>query len=358
LQKLVETLAKLSQLHGPSGYEDDVRKFILQESSKHADEIETDAIGNFYVKIRGRSDGPTVIVAAHMDEVGFMVKHIEQAGFLRFEPVGTIDPRILPAKRVVVKGSSSYPGTIGTRPPHIITDEEANRPTPLSDLYIDVGAASDKEAMDLGIEVGSIVTFDEPFRELCNGRRVMGKAFDDRAGCTVSLALIEALAKEGARANIVFAFTVQEELGLRGAEVAANHVRPDVGIVFETTVAADVPDMKQRQWITAIDSGPTIRVMDSSMMAQRPMLDYIKKMAEKSGIPHQMQLSRTGGTDAGKIHLYGSGVPTGLISTPCRYLHGPSSVLSTVDLENVVRLAEATVRGIESKQQFMYSSGA
>ena len=231
LQKLVETLARLSQLQGPSGYEDDVRKSILQESSKYADEVETDAIGNVYVKIRGRSDGPTVIVAAHMDEVGFIIKYIEEAGFLRFEPVGSIDPRILPTSRVVVKGSRPCHGTIGTRPPHIMTDEEANRTTPLADLYFDVGATSDKEAMALGIKIGSIVTFDEPFRELADGRRVMGKAFDDRAGCSVCLALIEALAKERTGANMVFAFTVQEELGLRGAEVAANHVRPDVGIV-------------------------------------------------------------------------------------------------------------------------------
>jgi len=354
LDKLTETLAKLSQLDGPSGYEDEVRKVIVNEASKYTDEIETDAIGNLYATIRGESRNDSkIVVAAHMDEVGFIVRYIEERGFLRFEPVGGIDPRILPGKRVVVKGSRSLFGTIGAKPPHIISSEEANKTIPLTDLYIDVGATTQEEVDRLGITVGTIATFEGPFRELGEGSMVMGKAFDDRAGCTVSLAMLEAFAKERPRMNVVFAFTVQEELGLRGAEVAANHVRPDLGIVLETTVAADVPDAKPRDWITTLGGGPSIRVMDSSMMAQRSMLEHIKKTAENNEIPHQMQLSRHGGTDAAKIHLSGSGVPTGLISTPCRYLHGPSSVLSTIDLQNVARLAETTVRGIESKEQFL-----
>ena len=201
--------------------------------------------------------------------------------------------------------------------------------------------------------MGCIAAFDEPFRELGKGSRILGKAFDDRAGCTVALAVLEALSKNRPRLNVVFAFTAQEELGLRGAEVAVNHVRPDVGIALETTVAADVPDAKQRDWITMLDGGASIRVMDSSMIAQRPMVDYLRKTAEKNGIPYQLQLARAGGTDAGKIHLWGAGVPTGLISTPCRYLHGPSCLLSTADLHYVARLTEAAIRGIESKEQFM-----
>jgi len=353
LDSITETLSKLSQLDGPSGYEDEVRKFIAREVSKHTGEVETDVIGNVFATVPGKSDGQKLIVDAHMDEVGFIVKYIEQRGFLRFEPLGTIDPRILPGKRVNVKGArTSHPGTIGSRPPHIISSEEANKAPSLSELFIDVGAATDEEARSLGITPGCIATFEGPFRELGEGR-IMGKAFDDRAGCTVALALLEAFAKEKPHMNVVFAFTVQEELGLRGAEVAANHVKPDVGIVLETTVAADVPDAKPRDWITTLGGGPSIRVMDSSMVAQRPMVEHIRRMAEKNGIPYQLQLARAGGTDAGKIHLWGTGVPTGLISTPCRYLHGPSCLLSTADLQNVVRLTEATIRGIESKEQFM-----
>lgn len=356
MDKLVETLAKFSQLDGPSGYEDPVRNAIIDEARKHTDEIEIDAIGNVYATIRGiGSDSPKLIVDAHMDEVGFIIKYIEDRGFLRFEPLGGIEPKILPSKRLRIKGSKkTCPGTIGSKPPHISSSEEATKVTPLSDLYIDVGASSAEEVRNsFGISVGSIGAFEEPFREL--GDRIMGKAFDDRAGCTIALAVMESLAEEKAPMTVVFAFTVQEELGMRGAEVAANHVKPDVGIALETTVAADVPDVRQRDWITSLGAGPTIRVMDSSMIAQRPMVEFLKKIAEKNDIPHQLQLARAGGTDAGKIHLSGSsGVPTGLISTPCRYLHGPSSILSSTDLRNGVRLTEAVIRGIESRDQFSF----
>jgi len=274
LEKLFETLAKLSQLDGPSGYEDEVRKFIVDETRKYTDEVEVDAIGNVYATIHGKSSGSKIIVDAHMDEVGFIIKYVEPRGFLRFEPLGTIDPKILPGKRIQVKGSRRFhSGTIGSKPPHIISSEEANRVTPLSDLYIDVGATGYEDAASLGLVVGSIATFEEPFRELGENGMVMGKAFDDRAGCTVSLAMMESFAKEKTPLDVVFAFTVQEELGLRGAEVAANHVRPDVGIVLETTVAGDVPGAKPREWISALGGGPTIRVMDSSMIAQRPMVE-------------------------------------------------------------------------------------
>lgn len=359
MPELFETLSELSQIPGPSGYEDEPRHYVQEKATRVTDKVEVDSIGNLFVTVHGRSEGPTVMVASHMDEVGLIVKYVEENGFLRFEPLGSVDSRILLAQRLLVNAanspSSTVSGTVGYRPPHILTADEANRTVPLSDLYIDIGAASREEVTQLGIGIGSIVTFEEPFRKMSDGRRVMGKAFDDRAGCTANLALIESFANERAKATIVFVFTVQEELGLRGAEVAANHVRPDLGIVLETTVAADVPDVRPRDYITSIAKGPTIRVLDSSMVAQRLMLEHVKRTAEKNNIPHQLQLSRTGGTDAGRIHLSGLGVPTGLISTPCRYLHGPSSVLSLADLENVVRLTEATLRGIESKKQFLYS---
>jgi tetrahedral aminopeptidase len=352
LDALTETLAKLSQLAGPSGYEDEARNTIVAEAKKYTDHVEVDAIGNVYATVNG-SQQSKVLVDAHMDEVGFIVKYVEDRGFIRFETLGTIDPRIMPGKRIIFKGSrKDYPGTIGSKPPHIISGEEANRITPQSDLFMDIGMDDVDAVKSAGIFVGSIGTFDEPFREL-GSSRVMGKAFDDRAGCTIGLSVMEALSKEKPKMSVVFAFTVQEELGMRGAEVASKHVNPDLAIALETTVAADVPDTRPRDWITQIGLGPSIRVMDSSMVAQRVMVNYLRETAEKNNIPHQMQLAKAGGTDAGKIHLSGaSGVPTGLISTPCRYLHGPSSILSTEDLRNGVRLTEAAIHGMESRDQF------
>jgi len=354
MDALTETLAKLSQLDGPPGYEDEVRKFIAREAGKYTTEVETDVIGNVYATVHGDSGAQKIVVDAHMDEVGFIIKYIEPRGFLRFEPLGGIDARILPGKRVKIKGANGpLRGTLGSKPPHILSAEESNKVPLLSDLFIDIGANTDEEARAFGAAVGSIATFEEPFHELGNGSRILGKAFDDRAGCTVGLAVLEALSKNKPHMNVVFAFTAQEELGMRGADVAMNHVRPDVGIALETTVAADVPDAKQRDWITALGSGASIRVLDSSMIAQRPMVEYLRKTAEKNGIAYQLQLARAGGTDAAKIHLWGTGVPTGLISTPCRYLHGPSCLLSTDDLRSVMKLTEAAIRGIESKEQFM-----
>ena len=353
MDKLTETLSKLSQLCGPAGYEGEARKAIIEEARKCTDDVEVDAIGNVYATVRGSSSQSTILVDAHMDEVGFIIKYVEDRGFLRFETLGTIDSRILPGNRIILKGTEkNLHGTIGSKPPHIISGEEASKVIPFYDLFMDVGAVTGDEARSLGLSVGTIGTFDEPFRELA-GSLVMGKAFDDRAGCTVALAVMEALSREKAKMSVVFAFTAQEELGMRGAEIAVRHVNPDIAIALETTVAADVPDARPRDWISSIGLGPTIRVMDSSMVAQHVMVDYLRDTAEKNSIPHQMQLAKAGGTDAGKIHLSGtSGVATGLISTPCRYLHGPSSVLSTKDLHNVVRLTEASIRGMESKEQF------
>jgi endoglucanase len=347
-------LKRLSETHGPSGYEDDVRKAIASEIRRCNEKPWVDSLGNVYAEIKGTSKGPRVMVSAHMDEVGFIVKYVEESGFLRFGIIGGIDPKVLPAQRILIRGSVPVIGVIGSKPPHILTPDEVKKPVELGELYIDIGASSRETVNKLGVDIGTTGTFDVPFRHTASGSMVVGKALDDRAGCAAALRLLESVSKNPPPSTVVFAFTVQEELGMRGATVAATSVLPDVALVFETTVAADSPDALPKDRILDVGKGPAIRVMDKSMITQRLMCEYLKKTAQTHRIPYQIHVSLGGGTDAGSIHLRGKGIPTGVLSTPCRYLHGPSLMLDLQDLENLIKLADHTVRDINSADIFNY----
>ena len=351
-----ELLAKLSEAYGPSGYEDDVRKIIVNEMKKSKGKPRIDSIGNVYAEIKGAGKGPRIMVSAHMDEVGFIVKYVEDSGFLRFGNLGSIDPRIMPAQRVLIRGTGPVIGVIGSKPPHVLTPDEAKKAVELGDLYIDIGVSSQEEVKKLGIDLGTTGTFDAPFKHASSGSLVVGKALDNRAGCAAALKLFESLSRKPPSGTVVFAFTVQEELGMRGATVAPNSALPDVALVFESAVAADSPDVRPRDRILTVGKGPAVRVMDNSMITQRLMYEYVKKTAETHRIPYQIHINFGGATDAGKIHLSGKGIPTGVLSTPCRYLHGPSLMLDLRDLDNLVKLAEHTVCDMNSINMFNYKT--
>jgi len=354
--KISELLAKLSEAFGPSGYEDDVRKIIIGEMRKSKGTPRIDSLGNVYAEIKGDGKGPRVMVSAHMDEVGFIIKFIEDSGFLRFGTLGSIDPRIMPAQRVLIKGTGPVAGVIGSKPPHVLTPDEAKKAVELGDLYIDIGVSSQEEVKKLGIDLGTTGTFDVPFRHAKSNFMVIGKALDNRAGCAAALKLFESFSRKPSPGTVVFAFTVQEELGMRGATVAPYSALPDVALVFESAVAADSPDVRPRDRILTVGKGPALRVMDNSMITQRLMYEYMKKTAETHRVPYQIHINFGGATDAGKIHLSGKGIPTGVLSTPTRYLHGPSLMLDLRDLENLVKLAEHTVRDMNAVDMFKYES--
>jgi endoglucanase len=346
-------LARLSEAYGPSGYEDEVRSLIIGEIRKFMGEPEVDSLGNVYAEVKGTGKGPRLMVSAHMDEVGFIVRYVEDSGFLRFGTVGTIDPKVMPGQRILIRGNKPIIGAIGSQPPHVSTPDEAKKPVELGELYIDIGASSREEVNQLGIDLGTTGTFDVPFRHAA-GSMVVGKALDNRAGCAAALELFESLARKPSSSTVVFAFTVQEELGMRGATVAANRALPDVALVFESAVAADSPDIRPKDRLLSVGRGPAVRVMDNSMVTQRLMLEHMKKTAETHRVPYQLHINFGGATDASKIHLSGKGVPTGVLSTPCRYLHGPSLMLSLQDLDGLLRLAEHTVRDMNSADMFNY----
>ncbi len=325
-------LKELSEAVGVSGNEDDVRAIVLKAVRAHVDEVRVDALGNILALKRGNGTNPLrVMVAAHMDEIGLMVVDHDSDGFLRVRPVGGVDTRLLPGLFLQV-GNERIPGVIGLKPVHLLEGEERERAPRIESLAVDIGAKSRDEAEKLA-PLGTLACFATRFREL--GPTVSGKAFDDRAGCAV---LIELLQGERFPFDLYGVFTVQEEVGLRGARVAAYAIAPDCGFALEGTIADDLPKDKEGSPTTELGKGPAITVMDRSFIADRRLVQHLIGTAEAVGIPYQFKQPGIGGTDAGAIHAVRAGVPSATVAVPCRYIHSPVSLLHLDDLRDTVRL--------------------
>ena len=335
-------LQALSEAFGVSGNESEVREIIIEAVKDHVDEMRVDTMGNLITFKGGTGDSPLkVMVAAHMDEVGLMIVHIEKNGLLRFRKVGGIDDRILPSK-VVRIGKDRIPGVIGAKPVHLLKEEERKRVVKVEDMVIDIGVSSREEAEKL-VKRGDYAAFATPFAEL--GDVVKGKAFDDRAGCAVLVELVQ----ERYPSDLYAVFTVQEEVGLRGARVAAYAVAPDVAFALEGTIADDLPKKKDTSPTTRLGAGPAITIMDRSVIADRRLVELLVRTAEEEGIPYQFKQPLVGGTDAGRIHLTREGVPSAVVSVPCRYIHAPACLLSLTDFENTVRLMKGALARLTSQ---------
>lgn len=341
--ELIYLLRKLSEAYGPPGYEDEVRQIMEKELGKVADEVFVDNLGNVIAVHKGNS--PKIMLTAHMDEVALLITHIDKNGFLRFHTLGGIDPRVLYSQEVAIRtGSEIIHGYIGAKPPHLLKPEERKRVLDIDQLFIDIGISSKKEAEKLGISIGSTATFVSRFRELKNNR-VMGKAFDDRAGCT---ALIEVMKRTKDSPCTIYAVaTVQEEVGLRGARTATWQVEPDMGLAIEGTTASDTPGTPEHLTSTKMGYGPAITIADRSVITNPKILRRLIETAKKNNIPFQFKRTVSGGTDAGVIHLTKKGIPTGVVSIPCRYIHSPLSILDLNDLENAIKLVNAFIRSYE-----------
>ncbi len=330
-------LKKLSEAVGVSGHEDEVRQIIIEAIADQVDEYRVDSMGNVIALKKGDgSSNLKVMVAAHMDEVGFMISQIEESGLLRFFKVGGLDDRILPAKGVWI-GDKKVPGVIGIKPVHLTERNERNKPIKYKKLAIDIGAGSKAEAEKL-VQRGNYATFATEFVELDpegkSWRTVRGKAFDDRAGCAV---LIELLARQFPF-DLYAVFTVQEEVGLRGAQVSAFAVEPDFAFVLEGTGANEIPTKKDISPSTRLGHGPAITIMDRSFIADRRLVRLLVDTAEELGIPYQIKQPGIGGTDAGAIHRTKEGVPSVTVAIPCRYIHSPTAILSLDDFDHTVQL--------------------
>jgi tetrahedral aminopeptidase len=337
-------LEELSNAFGPSGHEDEVRSILARALHNKVDDLRADALGNLIAFKKGTGPEPRlkVMIDAHTDEVGLMITRIEKNGFLGFRAVGGIDDRLLMAKRVVV-GDDRLPGVIVAPPIHLTKEEQRKNVIKIDQLVIDIGASSEDEAKKL-VSIGDYVAFATQFEVLSTEglRAAKGKAFDDRAGCAVAALL----ADETYPVDLYLSFSAQEEVGLRGARVAAYRIEPDVAFALEGTICDDQPKKKDVSPTTQLGKGPAITVMDRSFIADRRLVQLLASTAEANGIPYQYKQPGVGGTDAGAIHLSKTGVPSVAVAVPCRYIHAPVSLLSLEDFDRLVVLMKATLRAL------------
>ncbi len=342
-------LKELCEARGVSGDEGAVREVILTAVKERVDEHRVDALGNLICLRKARR--PTregiwprkVMVAAHMDEVGLIVTGFNNDGTIRFARVGGIDERVLLSKQVLI-GADAVPGVIGYRPIHLIPRAERDRVADTSRAAIDIGATN-KSSAERKVKLGDFVSFRTAFEVLDEGglRTVKGKAFDDRAGCAV---LVELLSEDYAF-DLYAAFTAQEEEGLRGAQVAAYAVHPDVAFALEGTICDDLPKKKDLSPVTEVGKGPVISFMDRSVVPDQRLVKLLVTTAQRLGIPYQFKRAVAGGTDAGAIHLAREGVPSAVVAVPARYIHAPVSLLSLQDFDRTVQLMRAALHTLE-----------
>jgi len=329
-----QLLQRLTETFGPSGHEDAIRDLIRKEVRGLADEIRTDALGNLVVRKRPSGerhpkDGPRkIMLAAHMDEIGLAVTHVDNKGFVHFTSVGWVYPPNLPGSRVRFMNGTA--GVIGLEP----TDHASDVP-PLDRMFIDVGATSSR---DCPVKTGDVAGFERPFLDL--GKRVAAKSMDDRIGCAVA---IEALRKLGRTPNdIYFVFTTQEEVGTRGAQTSAYGIDPDLGFSIDVTGWGDTPGM--RNFEIALGKGPAIKIRDAGMLSDPRIVKWMERTAKKNRIAYQREVLTDGTTDARAMQLVRAGVPVGCVSIPCRYVHTASEMVDMGDVENAVKLVVALLR--------------
>jgi tetrahedral aminopeptidase len=324
-----QLIQKLTDVFSPSGYEDTIRSVIRNEVKGFADNVRVDALGNLIVrKGRPMKNGKRIMVAAHMDEIGLMVTHVDESGFVRFTGIGGVYPRNLPGGRVrFVNGTR---GVIGLEP----TEHRGDVP-PLDKMYIDIGAVNKKASP---VKTGDVAAFERPFLDL--GDRLVAKSMDDRIGCAVA---IEALRKlKTTPHEVYFVFTTQEEVGTRGAQTSAYGIDPDLGFSIDVTGWGDTPG--EKGFDVALGKGPAIKIRDGGMISDPRIVNWMVRTAEKVNLPFQREVLLGGTTDARAMQVVRAGIPVGCVSIPCRYVHSPSEMVDINDVENAVKLIEALLR--------------
>jgi len=326
-------LFELCRLNGVSGDEDRVRDYIRKKAAPYADAMRTDALGNLIVFKRGkRNTGNKLLIAAHMDEVGIIITHVTDSGFLKFDFVGGVDRRVTIGKPVVL-GENNIPGIIGLKAIHLVKRDEMKKVPKTDALYIDIGAKSKEEALKL-VQPGTYGSFVGEPEDFGDGL-IKAKAIDDRIGCAIMLSLL----RKDLPMDVTFAFTAQEEVGTRGAFGAAFSVTPEIALVLETTTAANLPDVEDHRRVCKPGAGPVISYMDGGTIYDRSLFEKLRDIAEANGIPWQTKEYIAGGNDARTIQRTKCGVRVAAMSAAVRYLHAPASVGSMADFKNMERLA-------------------
>ncbi|MFH0778906.1 MAG: M42 family metallopeptidase [Candidatus Eisenbacteria bacterium] len=348
MDQLELMLKDLTEAVGVSGHEDEVARMMAKYMAGMG-QISHDGLGSFICRKVGKDGGPAVMLAAHMDEVGFMVKQITKEGFVRFLPIGGWWGHVALAQRVTVRTSKGdFIGLVGSKPPHELQDEERRKVLDFKDMFIDLGATSYFDVKKkFGVRPGDSVVPWSPFAIMGNGRLYMSKAWDDRVGCAIIIEVFRRL-KNVRHPNVLHGVgTVQEEVGLRGAETSAAAVKPDVGFALDVSISHDVPGSEGRE--EKIGGGAAIMVYDRSMIPNRKLRDLVLKIADDKRLPHHFAYIEKGGTDCGRIHLHDRGVPSLSIGIPTRYIHSHTAIIDRKDFDAVVSLVTEVVKRLDSK---------
>ncbi|WP_188206368.1 M42 family metallopeptidase [Alkalibacillus aidingensis] len=351
MAKLDEQLTMLKDLtdaKGIPGNEKEAREVMTQYITPYADEVTTDHLGSLIAKKVGQENGPKIMVAGHLDEVGFMITRIDDKGFLYFQTVGGWWNQVMLAQRVTIatrKGDVT--GVIGSKPPHILSPEARKKPVEIKDMFIDIGASSKEEAEEFGVRPGDSVVPYFDFTVMNNEKLLLAKAWDNRIGCAIAIDVLKELQGENHPNEVYGVGTVQEEIGLRGARTSAHAVQPDIGFGVDVGIAGDMPGVSDKDAAAKMGDGPQIILYDASMVSHKGVRDFVVETAEENDIPFQYDSMAGGGTDSGSIHLTANGVPSLSITVPTRYIHSHAAMLHRDDYENAVKLIVEVIKKLD-----------
>lgn len=351
MAKLDETLTMLKDLtdaKGIPGNEKEPREVMKKYITEYADEVTTDNLGSLIAKKVGQENGPKIMVAGHLDEVGFMVTRIDDKGFLYFQTVGGWWSQVMLAQRVtIVTSKGEITGITGSKPPHVLSPEARKKPIDIKDIFIDIGASSKEEALEWGVKPGDMIVPYFEFTVMNNEKMLLAKAWDNRIGCAIAIDVLKNL-KDSNHPNIVYGVgTVQEEVGLRGAKTAANLIKPDIGFGVDVGIAGDTPGVTEKEALSKMGKGPQIILYDASMVSHKGLRDLVTDTADELNIPYQFDSVPGGGTDSGSIHLTHKGVPTLSITIATRYIHSHAAMLHRDDYENAVKLIVEVIKRLD-----------
>ncbi|PPK85107.1 endoglucanase [Neolewinella xylanilytica] len=339
-----QLLKRICEEPGVSGFERRIRNLVLEQLKGLADEVTIDNMGNVIALKRGK-ERKRVMVAAHMDEIGFIVNHIDSKGFVRFLPLGGFDPKTLTAQRVIIHGRQDVLGVMGSKPIHIMKTEERTKVVPISDYFIDTGLP--KEEVEKLIGVGDPITRERSLVKI--GDCVTGKSLDNRVSVFILLETLRALQGVAIPYDLYATFTVQEEVGLRGAMGSVGEISPDFGFGLDVTIAYDVPGSTGREQVTCLGGGAAIKILDGSVISDYRMVNYLKGLSKTEDIQTQLELLPAGGTDTAALQRYGKkGSIAGAISIPLRNMHQVTEMANTADIVGCIHLLTAAIRELDS----------
>jgi endoglucanase len=340
----IKLLKEICETPGAPGFEQRIRKVVLRELNGLTDEVNIDNMGNVIAYKKGKAN-KKVMVAAHMDEIGFIVTHIDDQGFLRFHTLGGFDPKTLTAQRVIVHGKKDLIGVMGSKPIHIMSQEERGKNVKIEDFFIDLGLP--KKEVEKYISIGDPITRERDLIEM--GDNVNCKSIDNRISVFILIETIKKLKGAKLPYDLYAVFTVQEEVGIRGANVSSLQIQPDFGFGLDTTIAYDVPGAKPHECVTKLGEGAAIKIMDSSTICDYRMVDYMKKTADKHKIKWQPEILPAGGTDtAGIQRMSAGGAISGAVSIPTRHIHQVIEMANKKDIQGAIDLLSACIKELDS----------